>query len=96
VEHDLHYAIARGSGNKKLAKFMDEIMNQFRRMLYIAYRKSPPHDLISDEHCAICQAIEAGDAPRARRAAYEHIERASQRAIQLFCSTLSVPQGTKG
>ncbi len=89
LEHAYHYAIAEASGNKKLAKFISELMNQFRRFYYSTFQKSPWLDSVVEEHRSILGAIQTHDAARARELMAKHIALGSKRASQILMSTVS-------
>ncbi len=89
LEHSFHYSIAEASGNRKLAKFISELMNQFRRYYYANFQRSPWMESVVEEHKAILAAICAHDGPRARQLMYEHIATGSERASKLFWRSIS-------
>jgi GntR family transcriptional regulator, rspAB operon transcriptional repressor len=89
LEYSFHYGIAKGSGNDKLAKFMSEIMNHFRRFYYVVFRRSPWLDVNCEEHREILEALKARDASNARHLMSEHVKKGAERGIQLFLGTYS-------
>jgi DNA-binding GntR family transcriptional regulator len=86
IEHDLHHCIAKASGNRKIAKFVSETMNQFRRLHYHYpnVRKSPWMDVTNNEHRDIVEAIRAQEATKARRLMEEHVSQGAQRVIKVL------------
>jgi DNA-binding GntR family transcriptional regulator len=89
AEYGFHCEIAKASGNKKLAKIMADIMNQYRRFHYVTFQRSPWLRSTSDEHVEILEAIRLQDASQASRLMHEHIVNGSQRAFQLVLDSLS-------
>lgn len=89
AEYAFHCGIAKASGNKRLAKIMAELMNQFRRFHYITFQKSPWLKSTADEHIEILEAIRLQHASRAHQLMYEHVQRGSHRAFQLAFDPLS-------
>ena len=89
AEYGFHCEIAKASGNKRLAKIMAELMNQYRRFHYITFQKSPALNSAMDEHLEILEAIRRRDASQSHQLMYEHIQKGSQRAFQLALGSLS-------
>jgi DNA-binding GntR family transcriptional regulator len=89
LEFSFHHGIALASGNRKMAKFIAEIMNQFRRFHFVCFRKSPWLESSIDEHHEILSAIESRDAARARQLMYDHITRGAERGFQLILAELA-------
>lgn len=89
AEYDFHCEIAKASGNKRLAKILAEIMNQFRRFHFLTFQKSPRLGTTSDEHDQIVEAIRVHDEGLARKLMDEHIRKGSRRAIQLAFDTIA-------
>jgi DNA-binding GntR family transcriptional regulator len=84
LEYGFHHGIARATGNNKLAKFMSEIMNHFRRFYYIVFRRSPWMEVSFEEHREILEAIAGRDVSGARSLMSEHVKKGAERGIQLF------------
>ena len=89
VEYGFHHLIAKASGNKKLAKIMSELMNQFRRFHYVTFQNSPWLATTRDEHAEILRVIQLHDSPLARNLMSEHIRKGSERGFQLALETVS-------
>jgi DNA-binding GntR family transcriptional regulator len=89
AEYGFHCEIAKASGNKRLAKIMDELMNQFRRFHYITFQKSPALNSSTDEHLEILEAIRRKDSSQAHQLMHQHIQKGSHRAFQLALGSLS-------
>lgn len=80
LEYEFHHVIAQGSGNKKGAKVIREIMNQYQRFYYLCFRKYPRMEIAHlPEHGHILEVIEARDPSRARQAMYEHLNNGARR-----------------
>lgn len=84
LEYNFHHGIAKASGNNKLAKFMSEIMNHFRRFYYLVFGRSPWLDVSFEEHQEILEAINSRDPSRARHLISEHVKKGAERGFQLF------------
>jgi GntR family transcriptional regulator, rspAB operon transcriptional repressor len=89
AEYGFHHEIAKASGNKKLAKTMAELMNQFRRFHYTGFRKSMLFAATVEEHMEILDAIRLHDGGQARQMMYKHVQMGAQRAFQLVLGSLS-------
>ncbi len=89
AEYSFHCGIAKASGNKRLAKIMAELMNQYRRFHYVTFQKSPWLKTTGDQHLEILEAIRLHQPSQAHKLMYEHIQRGSQRAFQLALGSLS-------
>jgi DNA-binding GntR family transcriptional regulator len=85
----IHIEIAKASGNKRLARILSELMNQFRRFQYACFRKSPWLNVAKHEHSAIIEAICVHNASQARQLMYDHVKEGTQRAFQLALFPLS-------
>jgi DNA-binding GntR family transcriptional regulator len=89
AEYGFHYAIAKASGNRKLAKFMAEIMNQFRRFHFICFRSTPWLKTGHEEHLIILNAICRHDTDAAMSLMQEHITKGAERGLQVFMGALA-------
>jgi GntR family transcriptional regulator, rspAB operon transcriptional repressor len=96
AEHGFHCEIAKASGNKRLAKIMDELMSQFRRFHYITFQKSPTLNSAMEEHSEILEAIRRKDPAQAYQLMYRHIQNGSHRAFQLALGSLSSEEAGMG
>lgn len=70
-----HVAVARASGNERLAEVLEVLLDEMERVLYLPqianlYERV---DASIPEHNRIIKALRAGDAKEAERATYEHI-----------------------
>jgi DNA-binding GntR family transcriptional regulator len=93
AEYGFHHEIAKASGNKKLAKIMAELMNQFRRFHYAGFRKRLMLAATVEEHEAILEAIRLKDGSQARQLMYEHVQKGAERAFRLALGSLSSQKG---
>jgi len=91
MDSQFHKSIAEASGNKKLAKVIAEIMNQFERFHSNCYRSSPWVSSTLSEHKNLLKAIEAGDPGQAEQLMLLHIRNAIERAKELSLGMLSDP-----
>jgi DNA-binding GntR family transcriptional regulator len=82
-DYGIHFEIAKASGNKRLARILADLMNQFRRFQYTVFRKSPWVNVSAPEHAAIIEAIRLHNASLARQLMYQHVQEATKRAFQL-------------
>jgi DNA-binding GntR family transcriptional regulator len=76
---EFHLRIAAASGNKRLAKLIEELLNEMERILardpYIAYPK---------QHVAIIKALKNRDKKASKQAMIEHIENTKSRLLDRF------------
>lgn len=89
AEYSFHWEIAKASGNKRLARIMADLMNQYRRFHYVTYKNSPWLTSTADEHVEILDAIRLQNPSQASKLMYEHVVRGSERAFQLVLTSLS-------
>ena len=89
LEYGFHHAVAVASGSKRLARFISELMNQFRRYTYAHLRTRPPLQHVPEEHQAILAAIRAHNVSVARQLMYEHVASASDRWARLMSSSFT-------
>jgi DNA-binding GntR family transcriptional regulator len=78
-----HIAVAKASGNKKLATIITEVMNQFRRFHADCYVRSPWLSDTCHEHRKVVDAIKSASSSQAERLMAEHIRHAVDRAKEL-------------
>lgn len=76
---EFHFALADVSRNQVLASILQSLAGPVRRVFRIAQDTRPQY-LISD-HIEILDAIRTGDAERAGRLAYDHIEATREPAL---------------
>jgi DNA-binding GntR family transcriptional regulator len=69
-----HNAIYAASGNPLIAESASRYWHHIRRAMGGVLQAEGPRDWVWDEHQAIVDAINAGDAPAAERRAREHCE----------------------
>lgn len=73
VDNLLHGEIARASGNPLLAGMIEDLRR--RTHVFNAYRAPTAHKFADDENFVLLDAVESGDADRARAAMISHIDR---------------------
>lgn len=78
-----HFAICRASGNSRMARSAYELIEQMERMIRFSVNSLPSQDIptLVREHCAIIDAIHAGDRRQAARLVRQHIASAEKRVI---------------
>ncbi len=84
IEYQFHHTIALGSGNKKLGKMVSDVMNQFRRIYYAQFQRSPWLPSSLEEHRKILEAIRNENDTLARELMFQHIDQAYNRSVQSF------------
>ena len=89
AEYGFHRAIAKAGGNKKWLKFMDEIMNQFRRFHFVCFRTSPWMKGTAEEHARILDAICRHEVENAGVLMQRHVTEGAERGIQLFMGAVA-------
>jgi DNA-binding GntR family transcriptional regulator len=79
LNFEFHLRIAAASGNKRLAKLIEELLSEMERILardpFIAYPK---------QHVAIIKALKDRDVKASREAMIEHIENTKSRLLDRF------------
>jgi GntR family transcriptional regulator, transcriptional repressor for pyruvate dehydrogenase complex len=87
VAEDLafHHAVAQSTGNpqfQRLLGFLEQYLHEAMRVTRgNEARRRDFADAVRAEHHALVEAIAAGDAPAARRAAVRHMRRAADRLV---------------
>jgi DNA-binding GntR family transcriptional regulator len=74
VNRQFHVAIARASRNKRLIQLVERAVDEMARLFVPGFLKA--------EHGDIIEALEQGDAPRARAAAVHHILMTQDRVLK--------------
>lgn len=94
-DEQFHEAVARGSGNRRLARDIARY-----RLLHRGFNKmrTDPSDLLRalDEHVAILDALEAHDGPAARAAMVAHIEAWQSYFVRSFAAPRAKPLSSGG
>ncbi len=78
---DLHYTLARLSGNDRLASLIRTLMSEMRRMIAAGY--------VPEEHEKLMAALKERDPRRAAQAMRNHINAVRERALRLVPSLLA-------
>lgn len=79
---DFHYTIAVASGNMRLARLIDTLLDDMERMLVYDPHISEPHD--PSEHQHIIDALQAGNAAAAQEAMCAHLRMVKARVLERF------------
>jgi len=76
-----HHAVYAASGNKLIAETAGRYWMHLRRVMGAVHRWAHQRSSLWDEHLAIAQAINAGDAERASLLTEQHINRAKNNLV---------------
>jgi DNA-binding GntR family transcriptional regulator len=79
---EFHLIIARASRNQRLARLVDQLLDEMERILVYDPFISGPHD--PAEHQNIIDALRAGDSDAAQAAMVAHINAVKSRVMQRF------------
>jgi DNA-binding GntR family transcriptional regulator len=79
---DFHHTIAVASGNMRLARLVDQILDDMERMLVYDPYIAGPHD--PSEHQHIIDALRAGNAEAAQEAMCAHLRMVKARVLERF------------
>lgn len=74
LDHKFHQAIAAASGNRYLARALEQLFGQSQRLWYLVL---PELDFLPgavETHLDLLEAIKAGDADRAAQIMHEHVK----------------------
>jgi len=82
ANNEFHAMIARASGNRRLARLTEQVLDEMDRMLYMDPHISAPTGPY--EHEEIVQALRDRDKDRAEEAVRRHIEKARARLLELL------------
>lgn len=84
---DFHRAIAELSGNARLAKSAEAVIDQFDRLTFVGVsqqRSDTASDKLVGEHCDIIDAMQARDRGRAGTLVTNHIKRSRKRVFAVL------------
>jgi DNA-binding GntR family transcriptional regulator len=87
LDANFHTSIGEASGNKKLAKFIAEIMNQVRRVYCGCYQNKEWDIETLQEHKVILDAVKVHDHRKAERHMVQHLKMAFGRAKEISMGT---------
>lgn len=76
-----HVAMARCTGNPRLEKLVESVLDQLQRPLYLGLDKGINAKAATEEHLQLLEAIRARNADRARIVMSEQIQRSEQRIL---------------
>lgn len=79
---EFHFTIALASGNLRLARLIDQLLDDMERMLVYDPHISQPHDPAEHQH--IIDALRAGDAAAAQEAMCAHLRMVKSRVLARF------------
>jgi len=100
LDCDFHKAIGEAGGNRRLAKLIDDIMNQMRRFQCGCFQNRPWLSDTFEEHATILEAIKLRDPPKAEHLMLQHIRQSIARIKELLLGALQgadfLQQATKG
>lgn len=88
-----HETITGLSGNRRMADYSRDLVEQFDRLVRVSISMTPPRDYdeFLREHCDIIDALQARDGRRAARLVGAHIERGEKRIIAMLARAQIVP-----
>jgi DNA-binding GntR family transcriptional regulator len=88
-----HEAITGLSGNRRMAEYSRDLVEQYDRLVSVSISMTPPRDYdeFLREHCDIIDALQARDGRRAARLVGAHIERGEKRIIAMLARAQIVP-----
>ena len=86
-----HVAIARATGNARLASAIEHLLDEMTRLLHLGLRlrKGAPHETVH-EHKALLKALVRGDGELAERVSREQIEASRQMVVSAILTSRSV------
>lgn len=79
---EFHLIIAQASGNSRLAKLIEQLLDEMDRMMALdphIFSPTGPY-----EHTTMLEALKSRDAQLAQKAMRKHVEEACQRVLQWF------------
>jgi len=79
INRDFHLAIARASGNNRLVKYIQELIDDMERTLV-----NDPYLADPNQHKKIVEALLSKDKELAKEAMYTHIEETRNRIVNRF------------
>jgi DNA-binding GntR family transcriptional regulator len=83
---EFHEQIARLSGNHRVEHLVVQLLSESERLINFGALSHPQSARTVDEHVRLVEAIEAGNAPLARRIAEEHIRATREMVIESLLS----------
>jgi DNA-binding GntR family transcriptional regulator len=87
VNRTFHSAIARASGNQRLADMVCRLIDETSRLIFIDRSLHPEEYLHFPDHIRLVHAMQMRDVGTARKAMSDHIEYARKRIFELVVSS---------
>lgn len=79
---DFHYRVALATGNRRLAKVVDNLLNQMQRLLILRLDLRENAEEMLTEHRRLLEALQARDAQGARQAMRDALQNARDAVLQ--------------
>ncbi|HEY4133575.1 MAG TPA: GntR family transcriptional regulator [Alphaproteobacteria bacterium] len=87
-----HVALARASGNRKLAGNLERLLDEMERLFHVGLSIRDRTKEMQHEHKSLIDALMAGDAVKAEEAVVEQIESARQMVLDAIMSSPKLQQ----
>lgn len=89
----LHVGIAQVTGNVNLAEIAASTHTRLMRYFYLCLSMDAYGPELVQEHCALVEAIKAGEPEKARQAATKHVTNTMRRSASLFLAAAETRLG---
>jgi DNA-binding GntR family transcriptional regulator len=90
ANRDLHIAVARAAGNRRLLEMLQRLMDESERMLRLGLLFGNPWAQIVHEHQQLVEALIAGDAAAARQISIEQIQSARRNVTSALLASPAI------
>ena len=87
-----HVALARASGNRKLASNLERLLDEMERLFHVGLSIRDRTEEMQHEHKSLIDAMIAGDVAKAEQAVVEQIESARQMVLGAIMSSPKLQQ----
>ncbi len=87
-----HVALARASGNRKLASNLERLLDEMERLFHVGLSIRDRTEEMQHEHKSLIDAMIAGDVAKAEQAVAEQIESARQMVLGAIMSSPKLQQ----
>jgi DNA-binding GntR family transcriptional regulator len=92
IDFELHAMIVSHSGNRRLAKYLENVSSLIHSLRLIGYRNDEYALAAGEDHLAIVRALMHRDASLAERLLVAHINSSMRHVLELFFSSKNAPE----
>jgi DNA-binding GntR family transcriptional regulator len=95
ANREFHVAVARASGNGRLALFVGKLLEDMERILHLGLDLRDSADEMAAEHAELVDALLRGDGALARRVVTDQLQTSRKRVLEALMGSASAASGIR-